>query len=73
MDHFQNYTKSEQYSILLNMIASLKQDPKSEEIFGDAKKLFQAYKVRNQFYTPLLHFLSTFYFNGTVKCVQKAE
>jgi len=52
MDHFQNYTKSEQYSILLNMIASLKQDPKSEEIFGDAKKLFQAYKVASSDVRP---------------------
>ena len=41
--------RSEQVSLLATMIKVLKQDPTSQESYGDAKKLFQAFQVSNRF------------------------
>ena len=38
--------RSEQVSLLATMIKVLKQDPTSQESYGDAKKLFQAFQVK---------------------------
>jgi len=39
--------RSEQVSLLATMIKVLKQDPTSQESYGDAKKLFQAFQVES--------------------------
>ena len=40
--------RSEQVSLLATMIKVLKQDPTSQESYGDAKKLFHAFQVSNK-------------------------